>query len=581
VRRRLWVAAVLAAAWAAPAGAAECPNADAVKVPGAERQEHACLDDLTTAGTAKTGHTDQSDWGTLSPRTQRNPTGVAGLQVDGYFPDTSTANATHGWNHDSQFVIRFPNEWNGKLVITGAPGVRKQYAHDFVVGDWLLARGYAYASTDKGNGGNTFYRDGVEPGDAGAEWNFRVTQLAIAAKQAVAQRYGRAAARTYMTGVSQGGYLTRWQLENRPDLYDGGVDWEGTLWTDKAPNVFTNLAAAIKNYPRWRATGDRAAHDAMIAAGFAPGSEFLWEDHYGVYWDLTQRSYRAEFDPDYDGPLEDGIPFCQSGTPMCDADYDYASRPPAVKAALRKVALTGRIKRPMLSLHGTLDSLLPIAISGDPYARMVAESGSGDLHRYYVIEHGNHVDARYDLFGDRIRPIYPCWNAAFTALERWVEGGKQPPRSQFVPDPGRGDLVNGPCNLVDGPDVIDAGATTARAASGSPFATTRTDARRRRPRGLRVSVKRGRGGRFVTSGRLVPPAGIAAAEACGSGIVSVQVKAGRRTVSTRRTKLRNTCTFSSAVRFRSPARRLTFTVRFFGNRVVTGLVAKSPTLRGR
>ena len=34
-----------------------------------------------------------------------------------------------------------------------------------------------------------------------------------------------------MTGISNGGYLTRWQLEKRPDLYDGGVDWEGTLFT--------------------------------------------------------------------------------------------------------------------------------------------------------------------------------------------------------------------------------------------------------------------------------------------------------------------------------------------------------------
>ena len=54
----------------------------------------------------------------------------------------------------------------------------------------------------------------------------------------------------------------------------------------------------------------------MIAAGFAPGSEFLWDDHYGVYWDLTQRIYREELDPDYDGAITGGIPFCQSGTPM-------------------------------------------------------------------------------------------------------------------------------------------------------------------------------------------------------------------------------------------------------------------------
>jgi poly(3-hydroxybutyrate) depolymerase len=55
-----------------------------------------------------------------------------------------------------------------------------------------------------------------------------VTQLAIAAEQAVAQRSGRAPARTYVTGISNGGYLSRWQLEHHPELYDGGVDWQGT-----------------------------------------------------------------------------------------------------------------------------------------------------------------------------------------------------------------------------------------------------------------------------------------------------------------------------------------------------------------
>jgi hypothetical protein len=565
------VAAAAVLLGAGDASAATCPNADAVTVPGAELQQQACLDDLTTAGTTRSGHTDQSDWASLAAPSQRTPSGVPGLQVDGYFPDTSTANATHGWNHDSQFVIRLPNQWNGKLVITGAPGVRKQYAHDQIIGDWLLARGYAYASTDKGNGGTSFYRDGVAPGDAGVEWNQRVTQIAVAAKEAVRLRYGRAAERTYVTGISQGGYLTRWQLENRPDLYDGGVDWEGTFWTSGIPNAFTNLSAALKHYPRYRATGDPAAHAAMIAAGFAAGSEFLWEDHYGLYWDLTQRTYREEFDPDYDGTAEAGTPFCQSGMPDCDADYDYAARPPGVRDALERIANTGRIGKPMLTLHGTLDALLPIRTNGDAYTRLVQASGSGALHRYYVIEDGNHVDGRHAAFPDRLRPIYGCWAEAFVALERWVESEEAPPPSQFVPNPREGDITNR-CRLEPGPDVPGPFAGTGPAPAASPSATAASSARRR-PRRLRVRVRR-HARTFTTTGRLSPPSGATPREVCGSGVVSVQVKAGRRTISTRRARLRADCTFRSAVTFRSRRRlgrrRLTFEVRFFGNRALTG-----------
>ncbi len=435
---RALVVALLVLVGAAPASAQTCPT---VAVPGAERAEQACLGDLTTAGTQLSGHTDRSDWEGLHASGTVNPTDVPGVQIDGYFPDTSTTNGTHGWNHDSQFVIRLPEKWNGKLVITGAPGVRKQYASDFIISDWVLSRGYAYASTDKGNTGTSFYEDGAAPGDAIAEWNRRVTELAVAAKAAVRGRYGRAASRTYVTGISNGGYLTRWQLENHPELYDGGVDWEGTLF-DPAPgrNLLSFLPPALKHYPRARA-GDAAAHDAIIAAGFAPGSEFLWDDHYAVYWDLTQRTYREELDPGWDGPLEAGTPFCQSGAPACDADYDYASRPVAVRDAVAKVANTGRIGKPLLTLHGTLDTLLPISVDSDVYARKVAAAGAGALHRYYVIEAGNHVDGRYDTFPDRLRPMLPCHRTAFEALERWVEGGQAPPGSQYVPR-GGGDVVN-------------------------------------------------------------------------------------------------------------------------------------------
>ena len=75
---------------------------------------------------------------------------MPGLQIDGYFPDTSTVNPTHGWNHDAQFVIRLPNDWNGGLVVAGAPGIRRQYANDFTISDWVLARGYAYAVDRQG-----------------------------------------------------------------------------------------------------------------------------------------------------------------------------------------------------------------------------------------------------------------------------------------------------------------------------------------------------------------------------------------------------------------------------------------------
>ncbi|KAB2971446.1 tannase/feruloyl esterase family alpha/beta hydrolase [Streptomyces sp. SS1-1] len=425
---------------AATGGEQHCARQDRVRVPGAALQQAACLDDLTTTGLAGTPYTDLADQAGLTARDTRTPSGVPGIQIDGYFPDSSRFNATHGWNHDAQFVIRLPDRWNGGLVVTGAPGTRKQYATDTAISDQVLARGYAYAATDKGNSGADFYRDGRRPGDAIAEWNRRTTELTRAARKAVTQRYGHAPRRTYMTGISNGGYLTRWQLENHPELYDGGVDWEGALWTSDGPSLLTSLPTAVAHML------GSARDEELYAAGFAHGSEFLWPYHERAYWGITQKIYRAEFDPAYDpacpgtsagGTVEEILAPCAS-----DASYDYASRPASVHRAVARVALTGRIGRPLITLHGDLDTLLPKAADSDVYARMVDGSGRGRLHSYVTVVGGTHVDGLYDTYPDRLRPILPCYRSAFDELVSWVERGVRPPADRTVAKPAAGDVVN-------------------------------------------------------------------------------------------------------------------------------------------
>ncbi|WP_021597632.1 tannase/feruloyl esterase family alpha/beta hydrolase [Actinomadura welshii] len=428
--RTVLTAGAVAAALTAPAHAQERPGCE-ITVPGAEKQVAACLDDLTTAGTTGSGHTVPADWAGLHAAGTRNPTGVPGIQLDGYFPDTSTTNANHGWNHDAQFVIRLPDRWNGGLVVAGSPGNRRQYANDFTISDWALAKGYAFAATDKGNTGTEFFKDGRRPGDAVAEWNDRVTQLTRAAKKVVAKRYGRFPRRTYAAGISNGGYLVRWQLENHPELYDGGIDAEGTLWRANGPNLFTYLPSVLRAYPSYAATGDPAAHKALLKAGLAPGSEFLWPFHDQVYWELTQRIYREEFDPAYTGK---------------ETDYNYAARPRDVHRAVARVSLTGRIRKPLITLHGTYDSLLPITTDSDVYAKLVRTRGKAP-YRYYRVEAANHVDGLYDTHPTRLRPLLPCIRTAFTALESWTQDGTPPPRSTTLPRPTSGDPTN-TCSLT-------------------------------------------------------------------------------------------------------------------------------------
>lgn len=120
-----------------------------------------------------------------------------------------------------------------------------------------------------------------------------------------------------------------------------------------------------------------------------------------------------------------------------------APRPPAVRQAIKRISLTGRIGKPMLTLHGTLDTLLPISTDSDVYDKMIERAHRGNPHRYYRIEDGNHVDGLYGAFPTQLRPMLPCARTAFTALEQWAGSPRTaPPADATIANPRSGDLLN-------------------------------------------------------------------------------------------------------------------------------------------
>ena len=92
--------------------------------------------------------------------------------------------------------------------------------------------------------------------------------------------------------------------------------------------------------------------------------------------------------------------------------------------------------------------------------------------------------------------------------------------------------------------------------------------------------------RFTMTGKVNLPATVTAAQACKAGVVSVQVKAGTRTISTRRVTISKACTYRSTVVFRDRSRfrsatALKFTARFAGNTVLERRSAPVRTARIR
>src|SRR4029079_8719810 len=99
----------------------------------------------TLPGLPAGAFTPETDRGVISPNPpNRTPItkAVPGVQLEAAFAADPTGQA--------RFVIRLPDDWNGKLVVAGASGTRSEYNGDFAWSDYVVQKGYAYASQNKG-----------------------------------------------------------------------------------------------------------------------------------------------------------------------------------------------------------------------------------------------------------------------------------------------------------------------------------------------------------------------------------------------------------------------------------------------
>ncbi len=399
-----------------------------------------------------------TDRGVIAPSADKRPPitkAVPGLQLNARIASDPTGQA--------RFLLRLPNDWNGRLVVAGASGTRSEFNGDFAWSDYVVQKGYAYASQNKGvlnlqfttaadplacrlNPASTlfahFYDD--DPGQPFTRWAEFMIKAAQLARDGVKAGYGRSPRFTYAVGTSNGGYQVRRAVELAPELFDGGVDWEGTFVDEHAPNLLTDLPPAILNFPDYVASkfdpGSTAAKN-IRGAGYPPDITLgtpptlsLWQSYSNSFWEVTQCQWQKRLDPAYDT--------YGSGT----GTYNYVSRLSSsdVGAQFAAFATTGKIRRPLVTVAGTMDALLPIDHHARAYARKVAAASKhkhdddgderGDrkpAYRLYEIQNGNHIETFQDVF-PQLELIEPHAQRAFDLLVRQVEGNVPLPPDQCI-----------------------------------------------------------------------------------------------------------------------------------------------------
>jgi hypothetical protein len=382
---------------------------------------------------------------------------VPGLQIQARIAGDPT--------NQARFLLRLPNDWNGRLVVAGASGTRSEFNGDFAWSDFVVQKGYAYASQNKGvlnlqlstaadplacrlNPDTPvfvrfFDNEAGQPFTRWAEFMIRAGEIA---REGVKAAYGPPPRYTYAVGTSNGGYQVRRAIEEAPHVFDGGVDWEGTFVDPHAPNLLTDLPPAVLNFPDYRASGFNTSTTAarnIVAAGYPPdiASDIgavpttLWNNNWLSFWEVTECQWQKRLDPTYD----------TYGSGM--GTYNYINRLSFSNVGAEVAAFqnTGRITRPLITVAGTMDSLLPIDHHARAYARKVetAQSkhkGEGDddrhdkgpAYRLYEVQNGNHIENYKQLSFSKLEFIQPHAQHSFDLLVDHVERGASLPASQCI-----------------------------------------------------------------------------------------------------------------------------------------------------
>ena len=369
----------------------------------------------------------------------------------------------------ARFLLRLPNNWNGRLVVAGASGTRSEFNGDFAWSDYVVQKGYAYASQNKGvlnlqlstaadplacrlNPTSTTFVHFFDndPGQPFTRWAEFMVKAAELARDGVKAAYGPPPAL----------HLRGGDLERRLPGAPRGRDRAEALRRRRRLGRHLRRRARAE-HPHRPAAGDPEFPATTLGLGFpspprAPrrrtsrprairptsssGHDVAVGSLQHAFWEVTQCQWQKRLDPTYDT--------YGSGT----GTYNYVSRLSVsdVGAQLAAFATTGDIQRPLVTVAGTMDALLPIDHHARAYARKVAavaesqDRGRGDgndkhqpAYRLYEVQNGNHLETFPRHIHAQLQLIEPHAQRAFDLLVAQVERGAVLPPDQCIPRGGQ------------------------------------------------------------------------------------------------------------------------------------------------
>ncbi|MER7459596.1 hypothetical protein [Micromonospora sp. NPDC126480] len=370
-----------------------------------------------------------------------------------------------GVHRHSGYIIEVPRQWNGDLVMwahgyRGQTTVLSPEPPAYGLRQRLLEQGYAWASS-------SYYRNGfdIRAGVLGTK------DLADHFRRVVKRPH-----RTYLAGVSMGGYVLARSLEQYPGYYAGGLPMCGVLGDQTLLDFFLDynlVAQALAGVPAYPTPPDYLTNAvpriqvALGLTGVMPTSPGITNERGRQLRDITiNRSGGPRPGAEATFAVWKDFLFAISATEGGDSPAErpgqlatnlltrYAPNSPVdVNSAVQRVApenlwqrllptltevprIAGRPTVPVLSLHNLGDLFVPFSME-QAYARDVARHGRSRLVVQRAIRAVQHCEFTPAEAG-----------AAWDDLTSWVRTGKRP-AGDTVTDPAVVAAANYGCRFSD------------------------------------------------------------------------------------------------------------------------------------
>ncbi|SCL35552.1 Alpha/beta hydrolase family [Micromonospora nigra] len=356
-----------------------------------------------------------------------------------------------GVHRHSGYIIEVPAAWNGDLVMwahgyRGHDPVLTPETPGFGLRQRLLEQGYAWAAS-------SYYRNGFD------------IRAGVLATKDLADHFRRLVKRphrTYLAGVSMGGYVIARSLEQFPGFYAGGLPMCGVLGDHALLDFFLdyNLVAqalaGVRAYPTPPDYLTNAVPRIQVALGLTgvtPTSPDIVDPRGRQLRDITiarsggprpgaEASFAVWKDFLFAISTTDGgdSPAERPGQLATNLLTRYRPNSPVdVNAAVQRVApenvlqrllptltevprIAGRPTAPVVSLHNLGDLFVPFSME-QVYARDVARHGKSRLVVQRAIRAAQHCEFTPTEAG-----------AAWDDLVSWVRTGSRP-AGDTVTDP--------------------------------------------------------------------------------------------------------------------------------------------------